>query len=107
MGEVDGMLKVILSDDIKKLDRQIKALEFQLKEDTAEKDIEVHTVALKKINEVLLYKQYLDLQSKEFKENLIGYEELKMPGKDIAIKVNFTSFWLYVYRTENGQIEWY
>lgn len=47
------------------------------------------------------------MQSKEFKEDLIGYEKLIMPGKDIAIKVNFKSFWLRVYRTKTGEIEWY
>lgn len=93
--------------DINKIKQQRQALEFQLKHDTTEKDIRIHTEALKKLNEELLYREYLELQSKEFKEDLIGYEKLIMPGKDISIKVNFNWGWLRVYRTKTDQIEWY
>jgi hypothetical protein len=93
--------------DINKIKQQIKALEYQLQQDTNEKDVKIHGAVLKKLNEALLYEQYLELQSKEFKENVIGYKKLTMHGKDIAIKVNFTQRWLHVYRTKDNQIEWY
>lgn len=99
--------KVEIPQDTNKLKQQIKAIEYQLQQDTTEKDIRIHKAALKGLNEELLYRQYLDLQSKEFLEDLVDYEKLIMPGKDIAIKVNFKSFWLRVYRTESGQIGWY
>ncbi|MBO0555733.1 hypothetical protein EXQ37_11095 [Clostridium botulinum] len=58
-------------------------------------------------SEELLFEEYLKMQSKEFKEDLIGYESFKQPGKYICIKVNFTWGWLRVYRTKDGRIEWY
>ncbi|MDT8715556.1 hypothetical protein IAI10_02635 [Clostridium sp. 19966] len=62
---------------------------------------------IKRLKEELLFNQYLELQSKEFKKDLIGYEPLSMSGKDVAIKVKFKSFWLHVYRAKNNGIEWY
>lgn len=59
------------------------------------------------IKEQLLYKQYLELQSKEFKEDIIDYESFKEPAKDVCIKINFTWGWLRVYRNKDNQIEWY
>lgn len=100
-------LKIEFPEDINKIKQQIKVLEYQIEKDITEKDIRIHKAALKSLNEELLYREYLDMQSKEFKEDLIGYEKLIMPGKDIAIKVNFKSFWLRVYRTKPGEIEWY
>lgn len=99
--------KAEIPKDTNKLKQQITALEYKLQQDTSEKDIRIHKVAHKKLNEELLFREYLELQSKEFLEDLIGYEKLIMQGKDIAIKVNFKSFWLRVYRTKAGQIEWY
>lgn len=100
-------LDIEISKDTNKIKQQIKALDFQLKQDTNKKDIKIHTAALKRLNEELLYREYLELQSKEFKADVKGYEKLIMPGKDISIKVNFTSFWLHVYRTKSDQIEWH
>ncbi|MGO5074311.1 hypothetical protein ACTQ4K_10265 [Clostridium sporogenes] len=60
-----------------------------------------------KHEEELLFNEYLKMQSKEFKEDLIGYESFKQLGKDVCIKVNFTWGWLRVYRTKDGRIEWY
>lgn len=100
-------LEIIIPKDINKIKQQIKALEFQLGNDTAEKDIKIHSAALKKLNEELLFQQYLCLQSKVFKENITGYEKLKMQGKDVAIKVIFTWGWLHVYRNKDDSIEWY
>lgn len=101
------ILKIVIPKDINKLKQQIEALEFQLKQDTSEKDIRIHKVALKSLYEELLYREYLELQSKEFKADVKGYEKLIMQGKDIAIRINFTWGWLRVYRNKNGQIEWY
>lgn len=93
--------------DINKLKQDIKALEYQLQHDTNKKNIKIHTAALKDLREELLYREYLAMQSNEFKEDVIGYEKLVMPGAGIAIKVNFTWGWLRVYRTKTGNIEWY
>lgn len=62
---------------------------------------------IKKLKRELLFNQYMDLQSNDFKKNITGYKELSMPGKEIAIRVNFTWGWLRVYRTKNNSIEWY
>lgn len=100
------VLNIEIPNDISKIKQQIKALEHQVQQDTTKKDIKVHTVALKKLKEELLYRQYLSIQSEEFKENVIGYEKLIMQGVDLAIKVNFTWGWLRVYQRGNN-IEWY
>lgn len=100
-------LNIEIPKDINKIKKQIQTLGFQLKHDTNEKDIRIHTEMIKKLNEELLYREYLALQSKEFKAEVKGYEKLIMPNKDTAIKVNFTWGWLRVYRTKTGQIEWY
>lgn len=99
-------LSIEIPKDIDKLKQDIKALEYQLQHDTTKKDIKIHTTALKDLREELLYREYLAIQSKEFKEDVIGYEKLIMPGTEVAIKVNFTWGWLRVYRTKTG-IEWY
>lgn len=62
---------------------------------------------IQKLKEQLLFEQYIELQSKEFREDIIGYEKFKQTGKDIAIKVNFTWGWLRVYRNSDNRIEWY
>lgn len=100
-------LKIEIPKDIKELNKKITALTWQLQHDTMEKNISIHKAALKSLNEELLYREYLKLQSNEFKADVKGYEKLIMQGKDIAIKVDFTWGWLHVYRTKNGQIEWY
>ena len=40
--------------------------------------------------EKLLYEQYLKLQSKEWKEEIIGYRNYKETGKKVCIRVTFT-----------------
>lgn len=62
---------------------------------------------IKTLDEALLFEQYVRLQSKEFLKNLIDYEHFKQHGHDLIIKVNFTWGWLRVYRTKDGDIEWY
>ena len=57
--------------------------------------------------EKLLYEQYLKLQSKEWKEEIIGYRNFKETGKKVCIRVTFTWGWLRVYITKDNQIEWY
>jgi hypothetical protein len=99
--------RVEIPKDTNKLKQQITALKYQLQHDTTEKDIRIHKAALKSLNEELLFREYLDMQSEEFNANVKGYEKLIMQGKDVAIKVNFTSFWLRVYRTKSNGIEWY
>ncbi|URZ18773.1 hypothetical protein [Clostridium felsineum] len=54
-----------------------------------------------------LFRIYCDLQSEEFKEEIIDYESLKMVDVQYAIKVNFTWGWLRVYKKKNNGIEWY
>lgn len=100
------MLKVQLTNDVKVLDKQIKALESLVATDNP-KDRGIHVQAIKELQETLLYICYLELLSKEWKENVLGYEKFKEPGKDICIKVNFTWGWLRVYRTKGNSIEWY
>jgi hypothetical protein len=59
-------------------------------------------------NNEKLYKEYLKLQSAEWKFNITGYNKFKEPGRDIAIKINFRNGnWLRAYYTKNGGIEWY
>lgn len=99
-------LNIEIPNDISELKQQIKVLEHQVQQDTTKKDIKVHTAALKKLKEELLYREYLSMQSKEFKEDVTGYEKLIMQGVDVAIKVNFTWGWLRVYQRGND-IEWY
>ncbi len=57
--------------------------------------------------EQLLYEQYLKLQSKELKEEIVKCESFNQLGHAIAIKVTFTWGWLRVYRTKGNGIEWY
>lgn len=57
--------------------------------------------------EKLLYEQYLKLQSKESKEEIIGYRNFKENGKELCIRVTFTWGWLRVYTTKDNLIEWY
>lgn len=99
-------LNIEMPKDINKLKQQCKALEYQLKQDTTKQDIKIHTEALRSLNEELLYRKYLAMQSKEFKEDVIGYEKLIMTGTDVAIKVNFTWGWLRVY-SKGNEIGWY
>lgn len=101
------VLKVIVPEDKQKLLKQIAALEYAIKNDINSKDKEIHKQALKDLQEKLLFGQYLEMQSKEWKEDILGYESFVQEGHDLAIKVNFTWGWLRVYYTKNGQIEWY
>ncbi|WP_373845337.1 hypothetical protein [Clostridium sp.] len=43
------MLEIIVPEDTAKLDRQIEALEWQIKHDTSEKDRCIHRVAYDKL----------------------------------------------------------
>jgi hypothetical protein len=45
------MLQVIVPEDNMKLQRQIKALEYQIKIDTREKDKQIHTEALQRLKD--------------------------------------------------------
>ena len=54
-----------------------------------------------------LYNAYLKLQSKEWIEEIIDWENFNMPGHEVSIKVNFTWGWLRVYFTKDNGIEWY
>lgn len=101
------MLKIEIPQDREKLEKQIKGLEYLIESDTNAKDKGIHTKALRDSKEALLYKCYLELQSKEFKEDILGYEHFEQPGHNLIIKVNFTWGWLRVYRTKNNEIEWY
>jgi len=101
------VMKFIIPDDTNKIKRQINLLKWQIENDTREKDVKIHTVALNKLQGELLFRQYLELQSEEYKKDLIGYEHFEQPDHDLIIKVNFTWGWLRVYRTKGGSIEWY
>ena len=50
------MLKVVIPDNIEKIKRQIFALEWQLTQDTREKDIQIHTGALNTLKKALASK---------------------------------------------------
>lgn len=55
-----------------------------------------------------LFNAYIKLQSKEFKKDILGYEKFTQEGHDLIIKVNLKNGgWLRVYKTRNGEIEWY
>lgn len=62
---------------------------------------------IQSLKEELLYEQYLELQSDEWKEKIIGYEHFEQEGYDVIIKVNFTWGWLRVYRNKRNELEWY
>ncbi len=49
MGGGKRMLEIIVPEDTAKLDRQIEALEWQIKHDTSEKDRCIHRVAYDKL----------------------------------------------------------
>lgn len=100
------MLKVEVPQDKAELQKQIKALECVMKNDTTEKEKEIHSRVLKGLKEALVYRRYLDMQSKEFKEDIEGYEPFKQEGADICIKIKFTWGWIRVYSKGSG-IEWY
>lgn len=102
----EKILKVEIPQDKANIKQQIKALESLILTDNF-KDRKIHTGTLKDLKEALLYICYLEMQSKEFKEDIKGYEKFKEPGKDTCIKVNFTWGWLRVYRNKTNEIEWY
>lgn len=53
-----------------------------------------------------LYEQYLKLQSKEFKSDILNYEKSTQEGHDLIIKVNFKNgSWLRVYRNKDNDSE--
>ena len=52
-------LKIEIPKDINKLNKQINALESIIPKDTP-KDKEIHKMALKTLNEELLYREYLE-----------------------------------------------
>lgn len=101
------MLKIIIPQSKEEIKKQIRGLEYLIENDTNEKDKGIHTKALTDLKEALLYKSYLELQSEEWKEDILGYEHFEQPGHDAIIKVNFTWGWLRVYYTKSGEIEWY
>lgn len=100
------MLKVEVPPDKEQLEKQINALEYSIKNDINEKDKKIHSKDLKDLKEALVYRRYLDMQSKEFKEDIKGYEPFKQAGADVCIKVTFTWGWLRVY-SKGSSIEWY
>lgn len=51
MGGGKRMLEIIVPEDTVKLDRQIKALEWQIKHDTSEKDRCIHMAAYERLIE--------------------------------------------------------
>lgn len=75
------------------------------------KEVQERTSRIKtkveRLKEKLLFEQYVELQSREFKEDLIGYKKFKEPGKVTCIKVTFTWGWLRVYRNNTNSIDWY
>lgn len=106
--EHEKLFKVEIPTDKNQLAKQIQALEYVLSNDVNEKDKKIHSEALKDLQEALLYKSYLELQSKEWKSNIINYEPFIESGHRISIKVNFKNdTWLRVYRGPGGEIEWY
>lgn len=100
------MLKIKVPEERRQLEKQINGLKYLIENDNNEKDKNIHSKALKELQETLLYKRYLDMQSKEFKEDIKGYEPFKQAGADVCIKVTFTWGWLRVYSKGSG-IEWY
>lgn len=54
-----------------------------------------------------LYNYYLTLQSNEFKEDILGWENFVEPNSHVSIRVNFKWGWLRVYQNKNGFVEWY
>lgn len=55
-----------------------------------------------------LFNYYINLQSKEMKEEIQGYKKLSMKGIKFAIKVIFKNGeWLHVYKTNSDSVEWY
>ena len=60
------------------------------------------------MNKQQLYDYYCNLMSKEYREEIEGYEEFKMEGVQCAIKVIFKNgSWIRVYQKLNGEVEWY
>ena len=99
------MLKVITSKTKTILIKQLKVLEYQVTNDTNVIDLQIYIQALKSLKEEILFQQYLQLQSKECKANIIGFEGINELGKGIAIKVNFINGkWLRAY-CNNGEID--
>lgn len=45
----DSMLKIIIPEDKTKLDKQIQALQWQIKNDVSQKDRDIHTEALQEL----------------------------------------------------------
>jgi hypothetical protein len=101
------MIKIQVPQYKNKLEQQIKSLKYLIENDTNEKDKKIHASALKDLREELLFQCYLEMQSNEWKEEIIDYKSFKQPGHDICIRVNFTWGWLRVYRTSHNGIEWY
>lgn len=100
------MLKVEVPQDKEQLEKQINGLNHLIENDNNDKDKKIHSKDLKELKEALVYRRYLDMQSKEFKEDIKGYEPFKQAGADVCIKVTFTWGWLRVY-SRGSSIEWY
>lgn len=55
-----------------------------------------------------LFNYYYNLQSKEMREEIKGYEPMTMKNTHIAIKLTFKNgSWLHLYQRLNGTVEWY
>ena len=64
------------------------------------------------MNKQQLYDYYYNLMSKEYREEIEGYEEFKMEGVQCAIKgaikvIFKNGDWIRVYQKVNGEVEWY
>lgn len=55
-----------------------------------------------------LFNYYYNAMSKEFKTEILGYEDFYMYNVLCSIKVNFKNgSWIRVFQRSSGEIEWY
>lgn len=55
-----------------------------------------------------LFNYYYNLMSKEYREEILSYEDFDTRNLGCSIKVNFKSGdWIRVYQKMDGQVEWY
>ena len=55
-----------------------------------------------------LFQYYYNLMSKEFRKEILGYDDFKMDNVKCSIKVNFRNgSWIRIYKNNNNKIEWY
>jgi len=71
------MLKVMVPADKEKLDKQIAALEYQLKYDTKDKDREIHRAALERLKAA---------RAKSLMEGVKGFNKLSPEQQTLFIK---------------------